>query len=687
MGNKFYDLGTTLDGKEVFRLLEEHLATGIVVNGTTGGGKSRFLHKLISEHVRWRRGFLLIDPGDLADDVLAAFARRIADTKDDRLLKKLHVLELNPAQMARYDLFQPPDLKLNHPEVRAMFLRAWQHTKVQSASEVFLRIKGQTEFGVQVRLQRLLSNVFTCVSTMVDRGHLPVGKALVLLDREHPDHLRVYERLKPFLPREVVADFETLHTFRRVQDLRTETESTLNTLRAELGPLMTNFLSGTGREPSFSMQRAVEDGAFVLVSVKKTLFTSHKQNVALAAMLVHDWFEALLNCPREKRRGSTLIIDELHQFLHALPDLPLFQRILRKYGGGLVLGTQDLVSMRSGETDHAPAILGLANTLVTFRMTWPKDVEVMSRLLFSHNIDYTKLTHDVYQHQGEYDWLRVRETSRQWSVSRQHGEANGEGEDESEQTQESESLAEQNQWSKAKGRGRGTGTSDMNGWANAESSGAGQSDSPIIVDGVQKQTLRLGSNSASASQSQTGALTRSTQETETETDTVGGGSTATRGASRSLGRSKKTMRTRTKTEGVTAGLSESEKLLPLPKLVHVKQDTGQLIDSVADQYEKLGSELTSLPRQEGFVRIRGGKALRFRTADVPDAFASPEAQMKAVAWMKRRLYQTHDYFFTPSLEDEPGDAGGLEFVADEDDPILDEAEGMEAADEEESPLL
>lgn len=690
---KFYDLGTILDDQGAFRLLEEQLETGVVVNGTTGSGKSRFFQRVIDEHVRWRRGLLLIDPGDLADDVLAKFARRLADTRDDRILKKLHLIELSPGQMARYDLFSPPDLSAIHPEVRALYLRSWQHTKVQSVSEAFLRVKGQSEFGVQVRLQRLLANVFTCVSTMVDRGHLPVARALVLLDREHPDHLREYERLKHRLPGEVVADFETLHGFRRLQDVRTETESALNTLRAQLGPLMKNFVSGTGREPSFSMRRAVAEGGIVLVSVKKTPWASHKQNVALAALLVQDWVEALLDCPRERRRGSTLMIDELHQFLHALPDLPLFQRILRKYGGGLVLGTQDLVSMRTGEVDHAPGILGLANTLVTFRMTWPKDVEVMARLLFSGNIDHTKLTHDVYQHQGEYDWLRVRETSRTWGTSRQQGVANGEGSDESESTQASESVAETDQWSKAKARGRSTGTADMNGWANGEASNRGLSDSPIIVDGARKQTLQLGSRGDSTSKTENGGSTKSTQDSETDTDTFGGSETVTAGKSHGFARSHKKMHTVSSMEGTTAGGSESEKLLPLPKLVHVVQDTGQLVDSVADQYEKLGGELTSLPRQEGFVRIQGSKAVHFRTADVPDAFSSPEAQMKAVAWIKRRLHQAHDYYFTPSVDEEEAlagsGAGGADRRAPEpEDAVADQpVPSKEADDAEESPLL
>lgn len=678
---KHYDLGTILDGNDVFRLWEEQLSTGVMINGTTGTGKSRLILKVLNEHRRNGRGFLFVDPGDVIDDLLAVVAKEIIQTGDNRVLNKIHLIELSPAQMVRYDMFVPPELKYDHPEVRAIYRRSWQHTKVQSASEAVLRIKGQTEFGVQVRLQRLLANIFTCISTMLKDGHLPVSKALVLLDREHPDHFREYERIKPELEREVVADFETLHAFSRMQDVRQETESTLNTLRAELGPLMKNFLSGTGREPSFSMQDAVARGDYVLVSVKKTQWTSHKQNVALVALLVQDWFEALLNCPREKRRGSTLVIDELHQFLHALPDLPLFQRIIRKYDGGILLGTQDLVSMKCNDIDHAPAILGMVNTVATMRMTWPDDVAIMSRLLFAKNIDFTKLYHEIYQHQGQYDWLRVRETSRQIGVQEQWSEANAEDEDESQQIQKSKSNAEQATWSKAKAKSHGTSAAEMSGWAEMEAIASGKSDSPIIVDGQLKQTLRLTNGSSSVGNTRNGAKTNGTQENETETEAEGGGSTTTLGESESLGRSKRKMKTNSLGGGVSQGFGESEKLLPMPILVHVDQDTGQLKDSVADQYERLGSELTALPRQEGFARVRGGKAFRFRTADVPDAFLSPEAQMKAVRWIKKLLYQTHEYFFTPSVEEA---AHGCRAIQDDDERIIvgsDEADDAECAGE------
>src|SRR5207244_6322053 len=101
---------------------------------------------------------------------------------------------------------------------------------------------------------------------------------------------------------------------------RPVTESALNRLRSMLGPLMRQMLSGTGSEPTLSVQKVVERGDYLIVSVKKTPYTSYDQNVGLAGMVIHDWVEALLNCPREKRRPSTLIIDEAHEFM--APDLP-----------------------------------------------------------------------------------------------------------------------------------------------------------------------------------------------------------------------------------------------------------------------------------------------------------------------------------------------------------------------------
>jgi hypothetical protein len=141
------------------------------------------------------------------------------------------------------------------------------------------------------------------------------------------------------------------------------------------------------------------------------------------------------------------------------------------------------------------------------------------------------------------------------------------------------------------------------------------------------------------------------------------------------------MRTKGKSGGTSTGTSESDKLLPLPKLVHLQQDTGQLKEGTPDlQYERFGSELSSLPQREAVVRIRGGKAMKFVTAEVREPFTSVTAQMKAVEWFKRRLYETHDYFFTPSVE-EVSSKG-----YDADEPVIVGETEDEEEYEEESPL-
>src|SRR5437764_13899623 len=103
--NLSYDLGEILDGRELFRLLDDDLNRHVAIFGDIGSGKSRLLWQLLREHRRNRRGFCLIDPGELWSDFLADCGKEILRTGDRSLLKKIHFVQLNPFQMARYDPF------------------------------------------------------------------------------------------------------------------------------------------------------------------------------------------------------------------------------------------------------------------------------------------------------------------------------------------------------------------------------------------------------------------------------------------------------------------------------------------------------------------------------------------------------------------------------------------------------
>ena len=344
---KTFTVGMLQDDGAEWKLLEEQLSTGIVILGVPGAGKSRWAWNFLREHVHNRRPYVVVGSGDLEGDLLADHAKEFIRTGDKRLLEKTHLLELSPFRLPRIAAFDPPDWSTKHRDFLHVLRRAWQETAVQARAQALLRSKGEVDFGVQVRLSRVLTNVLMAASTMVEGRRLPFGKVKALVDVWHPEHFEVYNRASRGLPRETLGDFEFLHALRRPQDVRLETESCLNLLRRSLGFLLTQALSGTGEEPSFSMQRAVEQGDNVIVSVKRSSYCSHDQNILFASMLIQDWFEAKLNCPRDKRRGSTLFIDEAHEYLRMLPDLPYYQRICRKYEGAIVLATQDISSMRS----------------------------------------------------------------------------------------------------------------------------------------------------------------------------------------------------------------------------------------------------------------------------------------------------------------------------------------------------
>src|SRR5262249_7685219 len=148
-------------------------------------------------------------------DVLADATKEFIRTGDDRILAKTHVLELSPRRLPRIAAFDPPDWTADHPEVRNGLFRAWQETAVQARAQAILRSKGEIDFGVQVRLARVLTNVLTAVSTLVQGRRIPFGKVKALVDVWHPEHFAVFNQAKGGLPSETAGDFEFLHSLRR----------------------------------------------------------------------------------------------------------------------------------------------------------------------------------------------------------------------------------------------------------------------------------------------------------------------------------------------------------------------------------------------------------------------------------------------------------------------------------------
>jgi hypothetical protein len=648
-----FELGTRADGRP-FRLAPAELATHMAVLGTTGSGKSRLLWKLLREHRRLRCGFCLIDPGDLADDFLADVAREAVETGNANILKKIHLLELSPFCCARFDPFRFHLPKVVHPELLEAARKSWQHTKVQSVAEVFQRKQGQVDFEGMPRLQRGLTNVLTAVSTLVDGRRLAPADAAMLLDLNHAQHDAVYRRLASSgrLPREIVADFETIHAFKRVQDLRTETESTLNRLRSLLGPLMKQTLSATGAEPALDLYHIVQRGDYLIVKVAETPFASHDQNVGLAGLVIHHLFETMLVTPRELRRSFSLLIDEAGEY-GTSPDIARALGVMRKYGLSMVLAAQDLSSFRKKDFDMTPKVLSQCGSVICFSQKWPEDTEIMARVLFGGgNIDFTALVQEVERHDG-YDWHSVSETSEGTGKQRNWSDSTGTGTTESEGTTESASRSRQTTKTKGKTSSSSRNSSTTAGDSESSVRGGSSSQSPIILQGDVKKMLALQGTTNSSSSTQQSARTSGDAYSDGTTETTGESDGTTTGTSRERSQGRSTQQSRTDGGGDSESRSVSQKLVPLARIVREKQRTGSLERSVSDQLEEFRQTIQGLRRRQAVALTpQSPRAIVIETAEVKDPFVSAGAQAKAVDWVKRELLGVHPYLFVPALDAE-----------------------------------
>lgn len=572
-----------------FELTDDELDTHIALNGTTGGGKSRLLWQLWREHWRNGRGCCIVEPGDLNPDILGELAAYVIRTGDKSILKKIHFVELNPYQMVRYDPFHFEYPEGLHPELRHVVYRAWQHTKVQSRAEIYQWKQNQsTDFEGMPNLQRNFINILTAVSTMVEGRRLSQGDMEVLIDLQHPDHDRVYQRVRPLLDRRIQSDFEILHGYRNPRDLRNDLGSLVNRERSTHGPLFKEIISGDAGLPSLDLEKIVRSGHFLFVSTAQSPFVSNDQATALAGMFIHDIQEAAFMVPRERRRPFTLIVDEFHKYVRS--GFGTMARTARKYKLGLVVATTDLVSLKRNDLDLAAEVFGVANTIISFRAIWPDDQKRLAELLYSQNIDFTELVHEVERRAGP-EWHQIDEWSETTTTTKTRGTSSGVK--------------------------RTTGTNSSRGGADGRNGGRSMSYDP--VGRHTGSTVNVGRSDA-----------RSWSDGVSESEGLQEGAMSS--------------------DGESHGITVNHKWVHLEKIVREMQKSGMLEKSVADQMAQFAQELGGHARRRATVRVRERAACVIETAEVKDSFRSPEAHARAVEWIRRELTQVHDYYFTPTLD-------------------------------------
>lgn len=589
------------------------LRTHALVVGRTGSGKSCFLNLLARAMMDAfpRRGFAIIDPGDLCEDVLAYRARQVLETGHRGLLKCVHYLELTFRRVFRYDPFRflPPE-GLSPEEWDAAY-RSWALAKADTFSEVVQLAQGQMDFEGMARLQRVLRNVTVATAMAVDATgrHLPFSDVLVLLNLEHKRHKDVFRRVEPLLDSEVLADFARLHAYTRVEDRMRETESTINRLRSILTPLVKASLSATADEPVVDLYSIIQNQEILLVNVRKTPFFSDAQKSFLGKMFIHDIIATMEATPRHRRKEYTLIVDEAGEFASEVLKRSLGAN--RKHRLQLVLSAQDLSSFRKGDDfDMVNKAVTQPGLLVCFEQRWPEDLDILARILFSGDWDWTPLTHETEFSDG-YDWVPVRETG--------------------------ETRQRNTTWSRTLGSETST------------------TDSAQHTDSHARKESRSTAEKTDAHGRQTGRSVAHTSGSDAS-------HAETRGRAMSAGQSQSA----TDGGGESFGTSVTNRVVPLARVKREAIRTGKLETAFADQLEKRKADVANLDVRQAIVKIAGiTQSLAVRVRELVPPFSSPEALAKAVEWVKRELAAVHPYFATPVLHPAEEDRRLAAFIGNE----------------------
>jgi hypothetical protein len=332
-----------------------------------------------------------------------------------------------------------------------------------------------------------------------------------------------------------------------------------------------------------------------------------------------------MSMPREMRVPHVLIIDEAAEFADELLMWAL--GAMRKTGLYIVLAGQDLSSFRKKEGfDMRSKVLTQCN-LICFNQSWPEDTDVLSRVIFSGKLSFKPLVQEV-ERDGGYLWHEVTETGQSFQVGVGASAAHGRSQTETDTHGTSTSVTDGTTQTTSDGTTQGQTRTDY------ASDSRGQTHLPGGL-GPRQETRAAGTGNAASS-----GQTHSTSSGQTHS--VANATTSTHGTSRGT--------TDTDTESKNAGMGQtcSQKKVPLHQVRVTEQKTGALEQAVADQLEEGRCKIASQKKRQAFVKVQGSaEAPQAQTREVPDPFASAQAQMKVVEWMKRELYDLHDYYTVP----------------------------------------
>lgn len=306
--------------------------------GKTGTGKSELLRDMVLQDIRAGKGVCLIDPHDLAEDILAYIPPERAED----------VIYFDPSDTKR-----PMGLNLLEAETEEE-----QHFITSAIINLMYKLYDPYKTGIiGPRFEHGIRNAMLTV--MAEPGNTFVEVVRAMTDS------KFVQELLPKVKDPIVRRYWTDQIAKTADFHKSEV---LDYTVSKFGRFVTNKMMRNiigQSKSSFDFRKVMDEGKILIINLAKGKIGEENSNFLGLVLIPRILIAAMSrqDIPAEKRRDFYLYVDEFQNF--ATPDFAQILSEARKFKLNLTVANQFIGQM---EDDVKNAIFGNVGTIIAFRV-------------------------------------------------------------------------------------------------------------------------------------------------------------------------------------------------------------------------------------------------------------------------------------------------------------------------------
>lgn len=345
-------LGVGCYGQPVLLPLQPRLQHMRVL-GATGSGKTNAFEYMIRQDILAGRGVCVVDPHGNHPDSL--YRNLIIWLHESGIAKTrpVHMIDPNaPSHIVGFNPLDRSDADLQDSVI------------AEAVFEAFERLWGDEDGNSKPTIQRVLTATFTALSEQ----RLTLAEARLLFDPEDSHGIRA-SVLKKVEDAYAFDEIDWLHRIGAERngrrDFRTEVVGPINRIAKLIRNEALRVIVGQ-TDRVINLRQAMDEGHIILANLSGGARVYEQGADLLGRLLIRFlFFHARLR--RNPEREFFIWLDECHRYLSG--DLPNIFAEIRKYGCGVVAGSQWLALAGKRDDPVREALAKGPNIKMTFRIT------------------------------------------------------------------------------------------------------------------------------------------------------------------------------------------------------------------------------------------------------------------------------------------------------------------------------